>query len=154
MKTNSAGGYIILGDHRPSTILQLVVVTTRITLSAAVLRVMFFAATLSAVLAAILAPAGIPNRICQHFHGLHWRGRIIADNDQLAAPRALLSRLVADGEAPAGTGVEGGGEWIVDELPMGALALECNAAHMELAVADIADRDCAVGTAARNHTSK
>jgi len=117
-------------------------------------RVLFLAIPLAAVVAALFTTTLVPDRVGQQFERLHWNRGVVAGNDQFAASRALLGRLVADRQAQAGTGVQGRGEWIVKELPMRALAFECDAAHVELTVAHVADRNCAVGTAARSHASK
>src|SRR5262249_50918080 len=136
-----------LATIRPSAVVLLlvvvVVITTWVSLRTA-LGMVLLAAALAAVSTALFAAALVPDRVRQHVQCLHWDRRIVAGNDQLAGAWALLSRLVSDGEAQAGTWLQGRWEWIVEELPMGALALECNLAHVELAVADIADGDRAV----------
>ena len=45
-------------------------------------------------------------------------------------------------------------EWIVDQLPVTVLALERNASHVQVAIADVADGDCALGAAAGPYSAE
>ena len=56
------------------------------------------AALLTTVVAAFFALALIPDRVRQQFDRLHRDGRVVAGDQQFAAPRALLGRLVANGQ--------------------------------------------------------
>lgn len=66
--------------------------------------VMVLLATSLTAIVTIFAPAIAPDRVghnVESFHGGLW---IIACNDQFAAPRALLSRLVPNQDAQARAG--------------------------------------------------
>jgi hypothetical protein len=102
------------------------------------------AAALAAILAAVAATAGVRDGVCHHVERLHRRHRIVARDDELARARAPLGRLGPDQHAQARPGMQRCWERIVDELPVPALALERDARHVQLAFADVANRDRAL----------
>src|SRR3954451_23671406 len=114
-------------------------------------RVVLLAPAPAAILAALLAPAPVPDRVRQHLERPHRRRRVVARDHQLAAPRALLRRPVPDREAQAGPGMQRRRERVVQDRPTRALPLEPDAADVELAVADVADRNRPVRTATRRY---
>ena len=72
-----------------------------------------------------LHPQLVPDRVSQHVQSLDWCNRVVARDDQLAAPRTLFRGLVPDHDAQARAGMQRRGERIVDQLPV--LLLRLNA---------------------------
>src|SRR6185503_1948386 len=122
-------------------------------LQAAAVAGVLVAAALAALLAVLAAAAGIPSRVGHDVEDLHGRRRIVAPDDQFAGARALLRGLVAGQHAKARTGVQRRREGVVDQLPVLVPALEADACHVELAVADVADRDGALTQAVSLHAA-
>jgi hypothetical protein len=58
-----------------------------------------FAAIFTTVVAAFFALAFLPDRVCQQLDRFYRDGRVVAGDQQFAAPRTLLGRLVTNGQA-------------------------------------------------------
>ena len=103
---------------------------------------------------ATLVAAFAPGRGRDNFHDLHRLKGIIAGDDQVAGPREFFAGVIAQDDFQRGAGTQGGGEWIVDELPVSIRVAECNARDVEPAVTNVADREGAFGDSARRHAAK
>ena len=96
---------------------------------------------IAARVTACLALRGCPTGIGHEVQKLLRRIGVVTHDDQFAWSRAFFSRLVADEDIEAGTRMQGCWEWIVDQFPVLAIALQRDVSNVELAVSDIADRD-------------
>jgi hypothetical protein len=85
---------------------------------------MLVAAALPAIVTAVCAAALAPDRVGHCVQRLHRRRWVVAGDHQLARNRALLGGLVSNHHAQTRARVQGGGKWVVDQLPVAALALE------------------------------
>ena len=97
---------------------------------------------------ATLIAALAPGRGRDNLHDLHRIEGIIACNDQVAGPREFFAGVIAQDDFQRGAGTQGGGEWIVDELPVSIGVAECNARDVEPAVTNVADREGPFGVGA------
>ena len=62
-------------------VVLVVVAAAGVALPATGILMALVAAALPAVLATMTAPAWVPNRVRQHLHGFHRRGRVVALDD-------------------------------------------------------------------------
>jgi len=103
---------------------------------------------------ATLVAAFAPGRGRDNFHDLHRLKGIIAGDDQVAGPREFFAGVIAQDDFQRGAGTQGGGEWIVDELPVSIGVAECNARDVQSALANVADRESPFGDSAGRYPAK
>jgi len=115
---------------------------------------MLLAMPLFAILTTVFTSALIPNRVCHHVESLDWSGRVVACDDQFAESRYPFGGMISNDDAEAGTGMQRRREWIVDQLPMWALAFELDTGHIQNAVTHIANGNCALRAGTGFHSSK
>ena len=122
-------------------------VTAIIAFPARTVAVVVVTAPFLAIIAVLLAAAVVPDRVRHDVEGYDGVVRVVAGDDEFATSRAFFRGLVADQDIQARSGMERCREGVVDQAPVPALTFEGNAGHVQLAVANVADRDRSLGTA-------
>ncbi len=118
------------------------------TLGATRLTVVLVTTSFAAIVTTLVAPVIVPDRVGHDIKRFNGGIRIVTLDDQLTAFRTLFLRTVPNQDTQTRARMQRRGEGVVDQLPVFALTLECNAGHMKLAVAYVADRDGALPEAA------
>src|ERR1700721_1714060 len=131
-----------------------VVVTAGVSLPATWSVFALLATALPALLAALLAFAWLPNCVRQHVYGLHGRVRVVAFDDQFARSLAFFGGPIPDHPAEARSRMQRRREWIVEQLPMTAAAIEPDARHMQGASTNVANRNGSIGAATRSDAAE
>lgn len=111
------------------------------------------AASLVAIVTALTAATVIPDGVSLEIEPFHGGKRVIACDYQFTTFGAFFRRFITDQNTEARAGMQCCREWIVDQSPMLVPAAEGNARHMQVAIADIADGDCALTNTACLHAS-
>ena len=107
-----------------------------------------------AALCATLVATFPPGRSRDDLHDPHGLKRIVAGDHQVAGPGELLPGVIAQTNLQTSAGAQRGRERIVDELPMSIGVAERNARDVQLALANIADRESPFGESACRHPAK
>src|SRR5574337_172187 len=143
----------VRGDRPAATLLVVVTIVTVVAIVAIPARLAIAAATLARALAVVLVLALVlatarPDGVGQQIEAADRRLRIVAVNHEFAGARAFLGRLVADHQVQARPRVQRRGKRVVHETPVRMPAPQPGARDLDLAVADVAQRDRALGAAA------